>query len=96
MRSEVRAMPKVVSGVVTAGIIVPEAALPEGCRVEVLIPEDAAARAPAEGVIHDRGRGPEIRGTRVTVYSILDYLTAGWPPPRIAELFRIRAVRVGV
>lgn len=82
-------MPRVVSGVVTEGIVVPEAALPEGCRVEVLVPEGVADGVPAEAAIHDRGRGPEIRGTRVTVYSILDYLTAGWPAPRIAALFRI-------
>jgi uncharacterized protein (DUF433 family) len=35
-------------------------------------------------VIIDRGRGPEIRGTRITVYSIIDYLLEGWPPDRIA------------
>jgi uncharacterized protein (DUF433 family) len=82
-------MPTVVSGIVRDGVIVPEAALPEGCRVDVFIPETAAAGPPAEAVIHDRGRGPEIRGTRITVYDLLDYLTAGWPVPRIAALFRI-------
>lgn len=78
-------MSKVVSGVVKAGTVVPEAPLPEGCRVDVLVPEGA----PAEPVIHDRGRGPEIRGTRITVYNVLDYLIAGWPTQRIAALFRI-------
>jgi uncharacterized protein (DUF433 family) len=33
----------------------------------------------------DRGRGPELEGTRVTVYCILDYVRAGDSPPRIAE-----------
>ena len=27
--------------------------------------------------IHDRGRGPEIKGTRITVFAILDYLLEG-------------------
>jgi uncharacterized protein (DUF433 family) len=30
-----------------------------------------------EEFIHDRGRGPEIKGTRITVYSIIDYLLSG-------------------
>jgi uncharacterized protein (DUF433 family) len=34
--------------------------------------------------IIDRGRGPEIQGTRVTVYRIMDFLRAGSPPERIA------------
>ena len=87
-------MSKVVSGVVKEGLIVPEATLPEGCRVDVVVPAGVAAGAPAEPVIHDRGRGPEVRGTRITVYSILDYLIAGWPAPRIAALFRISSQEV--
>ena len=35
--------------------------------------------------IIDRGRGPELKGTRITVYCIMDYLRAGDPPARIAE-----------
>jgi len=31
-----------------------------------------------EEFIHDRGRGPEIKGTRITVYAILDYLLLAW------------------
>jgi uncharacterized protein (DUF433 family) len=34
--------------------------------------------------IIERGRGPEIEGTRVTVYRIMDFLSAGVPPERIA------------
>jgi uncharacterized protein (DUF433 family) len=37
------------------------------------------------GFIIDRGRGPEIQGTRVTVYRVMDYVRAGDPPPQIAE-----------
>ena len=35
--------------------------------------------------IVDRGRGPEIEGTRVTVYRVMDYVRAGDSPIRIAE-----------
>jgi uncharacterized protein (DUF433 family) len=35
------------------------------------------------GII-DRGRGPEIIGTRFTVYDIMDYVEAGWHPATIA------------
>jgi uncharacterized protein (DUF433 family) len=34
--------------------------------------------------IIDRGRGPEVEGTRVTVYLVMDYVRAGDPPARIA------------
>ncbi len=34
--------------------------------------------------IHDRGRGPEIEGTRITVYDVMDYYLDGWPASRIA------------
>lgn len=44
--------------------------------------------------IHDRGRGPEIKGTRITVYSILDYLLAAWHPDRIAVWFRLSSDQV--
>jgi uncharacterized protein (DUF433 family) len=37
------------------------------------------------GLIIDRGRGPEIKGTRVTVYCVMDYVRAGDPPSQIAE-----------
>jgi uncharacterized protein (DUF433 family) len=39
--------------------------------------------------IIDRGRGPEIAGTRITVYDVLDYRTVGWHRDRIAALFRL-------
>ena len=34
--------------------------------------------------IHDRGRGPEIEGTRITVYDVMDYYVDGWDATRIA------------
>jgi uncharacterized protein (DUF433 family) len=38
--------------------------------------------------IHDRGRGPELKGTRITVYDILPYRLAGDSAERIATVFR--------
>ena len=35
--------------------------------------------------IIDRGRGPEIEGTRVTIYRVMDFVRAGEPRGRIAE-----------
>ncbi len=37
------------------------------------------------GLIIDRGRGPELKGTRVTVYCVMDYVRAGDLPSQIAE-----------
>ena len=45
-------------------------------------------------VIINRGRGPEISGTRITVYDILDYTTANWHHTAIALLFRISSRQV--
>jgi uncharacterized protein (DUF433 family) len=39
--------------------------------------------------ISDRGRGPEIEGTRITVYDVMDYLLEGWHYDQIAGLFRL-------
>ena len=47
-----------------------------------------------DSVIIDRGRGPEIAGTRITVYDIVDYLEEGWHPTAIAAFFRISSRRL--
>lgn len=47
-----------------------------------------------EEFIHDRGRGPELKGTRITVYSILDYALECWPVERIAVLFDLSTHQV--
>jgi len=44
--------------------------------------------------IINRGRGPEIAGTRITVYDVMDYLKHGWPRERIATLFRLSSCDV--
>ena len=46
-------------------------------------------------MIHDRGRGPEIKGTRITVYVIMDYYgKPEWPAERIAELYQLSVPQV--
>lgn len=39
--------------------------------------------------IIDRGRGPEIKGTRITVYDVIDYLKEDWRAEHIAAMFRL-------
>ncbi len=87
-------MPKVDSVIVTQGTIVPNMARPEGGCVDVPVSQGTTKEESDATVIHDRGRGPEIRGTRITVYNVLDYLTAGWSVPRIADQLRISLQQV--
>jgi uncharacterized protein (DUF433 family) len=44
--------------------------------------------------IVNRGRGPEIAGTRITVYDILDYAEAGWHHTTIAATLRLSSAQV--
>jgi len=44
--------------------------------------------------IIDRGRGPEIAGTRITVYDIWDYLKEGCHHTDIAMILRISSAQV--
>jgi uncharacterized protein (DUF433 family) len=48
----------------------------------------------ANGVIIDRGRGPEIAGTRVTIYDVLGYVQAGWQPLAIAATLSLTPAQV--
>jgi uncharacterized protein (DUF433 family) len=52
------------------------------------------ARAMFEPKIIDRGRGPEIAGTPITVYDVLDYHKAGWHRDRIAGIFNLSSLAV--
>jgi uncharacterized protein (DUF433 family) len=45
--------------------------------------------------IIDRGRGPEIEGTRVTIYRIMDFVRTGDPRRRIAEELDLTDEQVG-
>jgi uncharacterized protein (DUF433 family) len=47
-----------------------------------------------EAKIIDRGRGPEIAGTRITVYTILECLQEGWRPDLIAFWYRLGSDQV--
>lgn len=47
-----------------------------------------------EATIINRGRGPEIKGTRITVYTILDYVKMGWHHTRIAVDLNISSDQV--
>jgi uncharacterized protein (DUF433 family) len=44
--------------------------------------------------IINRGRGPEIDGTRITIYDILDYVTDNWHHTAIAAWLRISSEEV--
>jgi uncharacterized protein (DUF433 family) len=46
--------------------------------------------------IIDRGRGPEIAGTRITVYDVMDYYKHGEHPDAIATWLRIGGEQVRV
>jgi len=45
-------------------------------------------------VLIDRGRGPEIAGTRITIYDVLDYHRAGWHPTAIAATLDVSSQQV--
>src|SRR5260370_34881424 len=47
-----------------------------------------------ESTIINRGRGPEIAGTRITVYDIMDYLEEGWHHTAIAATLHISSAQV--
>ncbi|HEV3022864.1 MAG TPA: DUF433 domain-containing protein [Pirellulales bacterium] len=44
--------------------------------------------------IIDRGRGPEIAGTRITVYDIMDCYSEGWHHAAIATTLRLSSRQV--
>jgi len=49
-----------------------------------------------EAKIIDRGRGPEIAGTRITVYDVLDYHRNGWHRDMIADTLELSSQEVEV
>jgi uncharacterized protein (DUF433 family) len=49
-----------------------------------------------QAAIIDRGRGPEIAGTRITVYDIMDYYKQGCDGPTIAAKLRLSCAQVEV
>ncbi|MGO9471460.1 MAG: DUF433 domain-containing protein [Isosphaeraceae bacterium] len=49
-----------------------------------------------EAKIIKSGRGPEIAGTRITVYDVLEYHTAGWHRDMIADTLELSSGQVEV
>jgi uncharacterized protein (DUF433 family) len=49
-----------------------------------------------KSTIIDRGRGPEISGTRITVYDVLDYHELGWHRDMIAVTLSLSSQQVEV
>jgi uncharacterized protein (DUF433 family) len=49
-----------------------------------------------EAKIIDRGRGPEVAGTRITVYDVLDYHKLGWHRDMIAVTLQLSSQQVEV
>ncbi len=47
-----------------------------------------------EAKIVDRGRGPELAGTRITVYDVLDYHELGWHRDVIADTLELSSEQV--
>src|ERR1700687_5303815 len=47
-----------------------------------------------DSTIINRGPGPKISGTRITVYDIMDYLKEGWHHTAIAATLRISSAQV--
>jgi uncharacterized protein (DUF433 family) len=50
----------------------------------------------SEPRIINRGRGPEIAGSQITVYDVMDYHKAGSHPNEIAQLFRLTPRQIEV
>src|SRR5262249_39167276 len=48
-------------------------------------PPTAEKRPGASGRIFDRGRGPELVGTRVTVYHVVEDLRCGYTKPEVVQ-----------
>jgi uncharacterized protein (DUF433 family) len=49
-----------------------------------------------EAKIIDRGRGPELEGTRITVYDVLDYHKLAWHRDMIADTLELSSEQVEV
>jgi uncharacterized protein (DUF433 family) len=59
-----------------------------------MLPIELRAGTMLEAKIINRGRGPEIAGSRITVFDVLDYLKEGWDSVEIALFFRLSTRQV--
>ncbi len=79
------------------GVFVPTTACnsPENTEVEVFA-QGSATSPPKERepAIIDRGRGPQIAGSRITVFDVMDYLKNDWNRESIALLFRLSSLDI--
>ena len=94
-------MEATVRAVFRNGVFVPTTTcnLPENTEVEIFV-EGSKTATPKERepAIVDRGRGPQIAGSRITVFDVMDYLKGGWNRESIAMLFRLssRDIQVAI
>jgi uncharacterized protein (DUF433 family) len=58
-------------------------------RAEEQAHETTAGATVDQPAVIRTGRGLTLAGTRITLYQILDYLKAGWPPDQIQYLHRL-------
>jgi uncharacterized protein (DUF433 family) len=86
-------MDTTVRAVFRNGVFVPTTAcdIPENTEVEVVVQNSGVGRPrPRKPEIVNRGRGPQIAGSRITVYDVMDYLNdPDWNRESIALLFRL-------
>ena len=90
-------MEATVRAVFRNGVFVPTTTcdFPENTEVEVFV-QGATTTLPRERepAIIDRGRGPQIAGSRITVFDVMDYLKDGWNRESIALLFRLSSLDI--
>ena len=91
-------MEATVKAVFRNGVFVPTAAcdIPENTEVQVVV-QGAASPSPREREprIVNYGRGPQIAGSRITVYDVMDYLgDPDWNRESIALLFRLSSADI--
>src|SRR3712207_1211918 len=54
----------------------------------------AMSETGTEATVVRSGRGLSIAGTRITLYEVMDYLRADWPPERIQEWLNLSDTQV--
>src|SRR5437762_2172674 len=56
--------------------------------------QSVSETAASHSTVIRTGRGLSIAGTRVTLYSVLDYLHEGWPPHLIRDEFNLTDTQI--
>ncbi len=85
-------METTVNAIFRNGVFVPTATcdLPENTEVQVVVQAPAPSSRERMPQIVNNGRGPQIAGSRITVYDVMDYLNdPDWNRESIALLFRL-------